>query len=348
MRILLALTAWLFSVAVVADGVNIAVSAEQRAALGIETAEVASVAEAPMAALPATVKLPGDSTRAVVVPLGGTVIQLPAQQGKIVTRGEPLLQVRSRDYLEVAADLAVAQAELTSLSAQVDRDRKLVAEGIAPARRRIESEALLRAAQARSSSYQSLLTLVRPVANAPGEYQLLAPGDGVLIEAGLAPGDSVTGESVAFFILDSEKVWLEAQVPERLIERISAGYRAEAGDPPRSGRVLSIGRVIDPHTRSALLRAELPAGPGLRPGQSTEMIVFGPVAPGTVLVPARALVRLDGQDTVFRATESGFVAVPVKSGLRTPNGVAVTGDGLAGARIAVAGLSALKALAQGS
>jgi cobalt-zinc-cadmium efflux system membrane fusion protein len=347
-RFLLLLAAPLFGATAFSAELEIPVTQEQRAALGIEVVEVPAVREAPIAALPAIVKLPGDSTRAVVIPMGGTVTQLLAQQGQEVTRGQALLQVRSRDFLEVQAQLSAANAQVSTLRSQVERDRALVADGIAPARRLAESEAQLSAAQAQSHSRSALLSSVKPARDVPGEYRLLAPANGVLAEAGLEAGDSVDGDTVAFYILDADKVWLEAQLPERLIDQIATGLRVEAGSPARSGRVVSVGQVIDPHTRSALLRAELSAGPGLRPGQSTELVVFGPVATGTVVVPATALVRIDGQDSVFRATENGFVVVPVKSNLRTEEGVAVTGKDLAGSRIAVAGVSALKALAQGT
>ena len=333
--------------AAAAEQPGIAVTAQQRAALGIEVIEVAEVKEAPLAALPSVVKWPGDTTRAVVIPMGGIVVRLLAQQGQEVVRGQPLVQLRSRDFLEVEADLSATNAQVGILRSQVERDRALVAEGIAPARRLAESEAELKAAQAKRNSRGALLASVEAVADAPGEYRLLSPAEGILAETGLAPGEKVPDETVAFFILGTEQVWLEAQLPERLIDRVKDGLRVEAGELTRTGRVLSVGQTVDPRTRSALLRAALPAGPGLRPGQSVEMIVFGPVSEGAVIVPATALVRIDGQDTVFRAIEGGFVAVPVRSGLRTVQGVAVVGEGLSGSRVAVAGVSALKALAQG-
>jgi hypothetical protein len=55
-----------------------------------------------------------------------------------------------------------------------------------------------------------------------------------------------------------------------------------------------------------------------------------------------------GTDTVFRVTQRGFVAVPVQAGLRTAEGVAVRGEGLAGGQVATSGVSALKAIAQGN
>ena len=327
---------------------EIEVTPEQRSTLGIELAEVREVREAPVAALPAVCRLPGDSTVAVVVPVAGTVVRVLAQDGQAVAKGQPLLQLSSRDFLEVQAGQRTADAQVRALGAQVERDRALVAEGIAPARRLQEGEAELRAAQAQAASSGALLSSVKPASNAPGEYLLLASAAGELVGAGLRPGDRVDSDTAAFFITNSANVWLEAQLPERLVDQVAVGYRAEAGNPQRVGRVTAVGRSVNPHTRSVVLNAELPAGPGLRPGQTAELTVFAPVAAGTVIVPASAVVRLAGTDTVFRATERGFVAVPVQAGLRTAEGVAVRGEGLAGGRVAASGVSALKAMAQGN
>ncbi len=331
-----------------AGPVEIEVTPEQRSALGIELAEVREVREAPVAALPAVCRLPGDSTVAIVVPVASTVVRVLARDGEAVTKGQPVLQLSSRDFLEVQAERRTADAQVRTLAAQVERDRALVAEGIAPARRLQEGESELRAAQAQAARTGALLSSVKPATSAPGEYLLLASAAGELVGAGLMPGDRVDSDTAAFFITNSAKVWLEAQLPERLIDQVAVGYRVEAGNPETVGRVMSVGRSVDPQTRSVVLSAELPAGPGLRPGQSTELTVFAPVAAGTVILPASAVTRLAGTDTVFRATQRGFVAVPVQAGLRTSEGVAVRGEGLAGARVAASGVSALKAIVQGN
>jgi len=327
---------------------EIEVTPGQLSALGIELADAREVSEAPVAALPAVCRLPGDSTVAIVVPVASTVVRVLARDGEKVALGQPVLQLSSRDFLEVQAERRTADAQVRALAAQVERDRVLVAEGIAPARRLQEGESELRAAQARAASTGALLSSVKPATSAPGEYLLLASAAGALVGVGLMPGDHVDSGTAAFFITSSAMVWLEAQLPERLMEQVAVGYRAEAGNPARVGRVLSVGRSVDPRTRSVLLSAALPAGPGLRPGQSTELTVFAPVSAGTVIVPASAVTRLSGTDVLFRATQRGFVVVPVQAGLRTAEGVAVRGEGLAGARVAASGVSALKAIVQGN
>jgi cobalt-zinc-cadmium efflux system membrane fusion protein len=327
---------------------GLVVTPEQRAALGIELSDAVPVTEAPVVALPAVARLPGDSARAVVVPFDGTVVRLLAQDGQVVEQGQPLLQLRSRDFLQVAAEGRATEADLGVLRARVERDRALVAEGIAPARQLQESEAELRAAVARSASQRAMLSSARAAPGSPGDYQLLAPSAGVLVQGAFFPGDMAAAEQVAFFLYDGKKLWIDAQLNERAAGLVAPGYRVEAGAAALSGRVIAVGQTVDPATRGLLVRAELEADPGLRPGQVTELRVFAPVEPGTVLVPNSAVTRVAGQEVVFLETGDGFTPVPVQAGMRTGSGVAVKGEGLAGGRVASAGTGALKAMAQGN
>jgi cobalt-zinc-cadmium efflux system membrane fusion protein len=325
--------------------VEIPVSATQRAALGITVAQAQAVEQAPVASLPAVVKAVGLGSSAVVVPLAGTVTQLLAQDGQAVKPGQPLLQLSSREFLEQRAEAIAAASEARVLAAQVKRDTALVEEGIVPERRLQESKAALRSARAAAAAHSTLLRSVRGANGTSGDYQLLASASGSVAETGLSVGDRVEAGQVAFYLQRGDQVWLEAQLPERLMEQVAVGYTVTAGMPARAGRVLAVGRSVAPTTRGVLLRASLPAGPGLRPGQSTELTVHAPVSAGTVLVPASAVVRLQGNDTVFLATVKGFRAVVVQAGLRTASGTAVVGPGLLGGQVAVSGVGALKSMA---
>jgi len=327
------------------NSIEVPVSAAQRSALGITMASAQAVDQAPIASLPAQVKPAGGGSTAVVVPLAGTVTQLLAQDGQAVKRGQPLLQLSSRDFLEQRADSIAAANEVRVLAAQVQRDTELAKEGIVPERRLQEAKAALRTARAAAAGHSALLRSVRGAKATPSEYQLLAAASGTLAEAGLSIGDGVEAGQVAFYLQQGDQVWLEAQLPERLMEQVSVGHRVTAGAPVRTGRVLAVGRTVSPVTRGVLLRAVMPAGPGLRPGQSAELTVHAPVPAGTVLVPPSAVTRLQGNDTVFLATPKGFRAVAVQAGLRTASGTAVVGPGLLGGQVAVSGVGALKAMA---
>lgn len=324
---------------------EVLITARQRSALGISVVTATAVERAPLAALPAMVRAPGNSTHPVVVPLTGTVTRLLAQDGMRVKRGQPLLQLRSQVYSEQRALGVSARSAANVAEAQAVRDRKLAEEGIISQRRLQESEASLRVARANVAHQEETLRAVRAAPDTPGEYQLLSPAAGVLSETGLALGQPVESGRVAFEIHNGGDVWLEAQLPERLMEQVEVGYGVTAGPSASAGRVLAVGRTLSPETRAALLRAVVPNGPGLRPGQSAELVVYAPVPVGTVVLPGTALVKLRGQDVVFAATAKGFTPIVVKAGTTTAAGVAVQANGLVGRSVAVSGVASLKSLA---
>ena len=112
------------------------------------------------------------------------------------------------------------------------------------------------------------------------------------------------------------------------------------------GTVTAVGSTIDPATRSATLKASLPAGSGAVAGGATSIAVFGPAPAGAVSVPAGAVTSLDGKDVVFVSAPQGFAVRPVVIG-STGDGTTVLLSGVrAGERVVTSGTSALKALAQ--
>src|SRR3546814_11194520 len=56
-------------------------------------------------------------------------------------------------------------------------------------------------------------------------------------------------------------------------------------EPDIAGRVTAVGSTIDPATRSVVLKAEIPAGPGIIAGRAPSMTLSGPAPAGAVSVP---------------------------------------------------------------
>lgn len=139
-----------------------------------------------------------------------------------------------------------------------------------------------------------------------------------------------------------DRLWVEARLPANLIGKVMVGAPVEVEG--QQGRVIAAGSAIDPRTRSAILRAELPRGSSLVPGRATSITVMGRAPAGGVTIPRPSLVRLDGRDTVFVKTLDGY---RTQRGHRSrPLRHAGRGHRLeAGILVASAGVSQLKAAA---
>ena len=122
-----------------------------------------------------------------------------------------------------------------------------------------------------------------------------------------------------------------------------------------SGKLIAIGRAVDAASQTVLLRASVDTGAeSLRPGQVVEVEIEAGNAGKAARqprVPATALSRNQGAALVFVQTASdekgtSFSAQPVRIVSQSGDGVVI--DGIAsGERIAVKGVSGLKAMLSG-
>ena len=73
-----------------------------------------------------------------------------------------------------------------------------------------------------------------------------------------------------------------------------------------------------------------------------------PSQSAALIVPSRALVRIGGTDCVFVESDSGFRRVEVNVLARSRDEIVLRGDLKTGDQVAIAGLAALKNLAEGA
>lgn len=330
---------------------ELAVNTEQIAALGITTTAVAPVSRIALGIVPGRIVIPPSAQRIVTAPFDGVVADVVVHEGQQVKTGAMLASIRSRVAAEAYAESLRLSANAEVARAQAQREKRLVQEGIAPARRAEESAAQARAAQAAADAARAVLRGVRPSSARGDEFELLAPAAGIVQERGLAVGAEVRADAVGFVIVTNTERWVEAQAPESLLGSLSVGDHVEltgARGDAQSGRVVAIGNQIDPSTRNAMLRAAFPEGVRMLAGSVAELKVFHDATVPTFEIPSVAVVRHEGTDVVFVRTTGGFRTVSVECGARLNGRVAVQGELSASDEVAVSGVSALKAMAQQS
>lgn len=86
-------------------------------------------------------------------------------------------------------------------------------------------------------------------------FELTSPISGVVAERHVTPGERVDPGTPAFTIVNPSTLWLRARVPAPdaagVSEATGAWFTVEGGDRTyRADRVVSVGRVIDPETRT--------------------------------------------------------------------------------------------------
>lgn len=327
--------------ALAANADFLAVQDDKIRLLGITLAAATPAAEVPLAQLPATISPPPNARVAVAATLPGTVQRTFVNEGDMVRAGQPLAVVVSRDILTIGADLSRANARLGVSQASAARLAKLSREGIIAGARADEAQAIAAEARVDVSEKSRILRMVGG-SGSTGTYTLTAPISGRVTHADIVAGNPVDGMTAPYVIDAEGKYEVIAQVPEALVGKLQPGMTVRLGD--LTGKVTSVGSTIDEATRSATLKASLPAGPGILSGRSATVNVFGSAPANAVTVPAGALASIDGRDVVFVATKGGFTRRNVRIAASGADSVVIL-EGLGnGERVVVSGTSALKAL----
>ena len=280
------------------------------AAAGIQLAVVDSVT---VDRLPVTGTITFDQNR--VSHIGprteGRVMALRADLGTQVRTGQVLAVMESPEVGALRADLHEAESLVRIARENYDRERRLEAQGISSRRELLEAEAELRREEASLLRAAERLQSLGAGQGEGGQFAVPAPFSGVVVEKHASLGEVVTPADQLFTVADLSRVWLELSVYERDLRRISTGQSVEvttAAFPSRafSGRIVYVGDIVDPDTRTVRARVELPNPDGsLRPGMfATAFIELGGTGISAALVPLDAIQELEGRKVVFVPTSN--------------------------------------------
>ncbi|MGZ4809354.1 MAG: efflux RND transporter periplasmic adaptor subunit [Thermoanaerobaculia bacterium] len=220
--------------------------------------------------------------------------------GQTVRRGEPLAAIYSPDILATENELLVAAKDRSELG-------KTLYEA---ARRRLllwdMSDAEIDAI-ARSGRASRTITLRSPV-------------DGVVIVKNVVAGNRIMAGQALYDIADLRQVWIQADVYESELPFVRVGQPALVSlsyYPGRTwnGKISFLSPTVDPATRTAKARIELPNADGaLRPDMFADVVLQQPI--GNVLtVPDEAVLQTGTRAVVFVSDGNGhFTPRDVQTG----------------------------------
>lgn len=260
----------------------------------------------------------------------GRVVQIDAQLGQQVRKGDVLARLNSAELSEqqLAYLKALAQLELNKRNAE--RAKALFEAdviGAAELQRR-ESEYKISTAETRAAADQLRLLGVTDAAIArlgkTGEVDSVTPVvaslGGVVVERKLLQGQVVQPSDILFAVADLSRLWAVAQVPEQQVGQVKVGQSVSIevpalGNEKLVGKLIYVAQTIDPETRTVLVRTELDNSDGrLKPAMLATMLIEARPVERLVL-PASAVVRENDAEHVFVAEGDGvFRLLPVKLG----------------------------------
>ncbi|HJX90930.1 MAG TPA: efflux RND transporter periplasmic adaptor subunit [Pyrinomonadaceae bacterium] len=340
--------------------------------------ETETVALSPIAAIiPATGKIlvPEDRMANIGPVHEGRIVRLYAGQGSNVKKGQKLADLESADIDEAEADYLKALADYdnarkTSAAevklAQATYDRtKMLFEKTITAQKNLQSaehdldvakasgESSVAGAKATlTSARRHLLILglkdsdIDALANKSSlaaVFSLNSPISGTVIERNATIGATVGSDTNLFKIIDISRVWIDANVFEKDLERVRGGQEVKVSVPAFpgasfSGRVILVNSVVDPDTRTVKVRTEVPNADGrLKPEMFANVQIITDLHKTTTSIPQSALLNDGDKTVVFIAEGSGYKKQQVSVGLQSNDRVEIVSGLNAGDKVVVKG-----------
>jgi RND family efflux transporter MFP subunit len=303
------------------EAVEITLTPEAIARAGIKTAAVRSEALTAAVSVPATVTSNAYRDSKVNALVGGIVRRVAVDLGAPVVAGQPLAVVFSSELADAQMKYLSMQAMLRADHQKRERTAKLVAIGAASQQELDEVTAVHEAHETElAAARQRLLLLgvsservaaLRDAADVRSEVTVPAPGGGVVVTRAVNPGQVVSAGQELFVLADLNTVWVIADLFEKDFGVVRVGSDATVTVPhaPSTtlrGRVAYIDPRVDPATRTAKVRVEVPNRSGaLRLGMFVN-VAFTVAAGGRVtLVPRSAVQTLGERSVVYVAVGEG-------------------------------------------
>lgn len=332
----------------------IALDAADLQRLAIVFAPVQAVSGADGDPVPATVIAAPNQSSNVLALFEGQVQQWHVSSGSSVSAGAALVTLRSEDLLLAQQDFLNAALTLAQAQANLERDQRLLNEGII-AQQRLQSSQReqQRAASTLAGTRQRLQSagfsareLDGWLQRAPvmGEYVVRAPSDAVVSARLVAAGAQVNDGDALVTLQNTDALWVTARVPARLAGNLAPGDTLNIDSLQAELTLRQIDRQIDNATQTLGIQAEFNAAVTLLPGQLVTIIL--PPADRGVRVPAEAVVHAGEETTVYVRTGTGAEARVLSLTPSGRNYIATSGL-QAGEHVVVQGAAILKGIQLG-
>jgi cobalt-zinc-cadmium efflux system membrane fusion protein len=249
---------------------------------------------------PARVDFRDGAVAQVGVPLAGRVLTVHVKVGDYVHQGDPLLTLDCPEAASTRASVQQTQATLREARATLERQNRMIAEGVGVERERI-------AAETRVSELEAELTRLQAAAAFAGggagtTVVVKAPIGGTVISRKASPGLTMQpGGEPGVEIGDPAAVWVVADVFERDLQLVRDAARVqvrlESVDGVLEGHVMSVGTVVEAGLRTAPVRIAVEGkGHVLRPGMFGKVSIEA--ASSNMSLPTEAVLVRDGKESV--------------------------------------------------
>lgn len=315
------------------EAVEVSLTPEAVERAGIKIAEVKAQSSVSGVTVPGTVMSNAYRDTKVNALVGGIVRQVMVELGAGVRRGAPLAVISSSELADAQMKYLSMRAMLAADHQKLERTQKLVALGSASRQELEEVTAVHTGHETEvAAARQHLLLLglsperVARLETAPevvSEVTVTSPADGLVIARSVNPGQVINAGLDLFVVTDLSTVWIIGDLYERDFSRVRVGSAATITLPSMpdravKGRVAYIDPRVDPATRTAKVRVEVPnRGGELRLGMFVTMSIQTGTTERIMVVPRAAVQTIGDRSVVYvpaEGEEGKFVERTVRLG----------------------------------
>lgn len=249
----------------------------------------------------------------------GRITKLQAGLGQVVKKGEVLAELHSSELSTAQLAYLKAKSQMELARRNVERAKSLFdADVISSAElQRRENEFQITSAETRAAADQlRVLGVPAGAVDRLGKSGVIDSNtpvvssiSGVVVERKVAQGQVVEPTDALFVVADLSRVWAIAQVPEQQVQQVKVGQSvvievAALNDEKIQGKLIYVGQIVNPDTRTVLVRTELDNRDGrLKPAMLASMIIEGKPQP-RLFVPSSAVVRENDEEFVYLAVSA--------------------------------------------
>jgi cobalt-zinc-cadmium efflux system membrane fusion protein len=286
-----------------------------RQQLKFETAQAESVKL--QLAAPAVVEANPDRQARIYPPLAGRIARLDVRLGDAVIQEQLLATLQSPDYMAAQSDFTKAKSALLLATRTWERQRDLLEHKIVAQKDVEQAQKDLEAVQSDLESVTARLRTfgLDPEKDKLGQpLEIRSPISGRVVELAATPGEFRNDSNTPLMtVADLSTVWLTASVQEKDIRHLARGQQVNAvsaaypGEVLR-GKVLFVGDLLDPETRSIKVRMAFPNPDGrFKPGMFMTMNFEG-FSEKVVTVSTTAVVQIGASSFVFEQVKPWTLA----------------------------------------
>lgn len=330
-------------------------SGEQMRAEGVKVEAIAPSREARTVEAAASVIANADRLVRIMPRAPGRIVKATVGAGTAVVAGQELAVIESAEVGEALSAFQQARSEDEVAQAAFRRATTLYREQVIPEKDFLKAQGDAKRAAAARQAAASKLSLLgaeardQPITRSTATYGLASPIAGTVIEKRAIVGESTAQDQALFTVADLSTVWVEIDLQERDLPNVRTGARVTATVPawPEerfAGEVGYISDTVDRATHMLKVRVVLKNPERrLKPGMFATVRIATPSSEDLLVLPAAAVVLVQGQSTVFVREGDHFDAQPVEVRPLGDARVAIV-RGLEGSReVVTAGAFALKA-----